>query len=274
LANGTSYSLNQIKMAYGTEGSEVGFIIVWDQVVESYVGALYQDIIRPWADQTSPLRISSLLAVVAPGVPLVQGFTSQATVVPVRFAHRSPLELIGAIMIDSADRFFTARNGTLTVITATNLPPVLRTYGVGGVPLHRLEVSDQSESFTSVTITNEVGNEVTRGDPYDGGAHLPIDNASTQDPFTMGGNAQRLLDASVTQSAPGVSSFTIKPVLGQVGFDTSLALDLYDRVRVAYTRPWDGVVVTETREISGIEHEGDALSGDWLTTVRCRAPVD
>ncbi len=248
-----------------------GLLATWTvDVVPSQKEAIHADIFRPWENDGGEARLSKLLAIAAPGVPFVQGASSTGSLMPVAFLSRSPLELIGTLMIEHADRFFATNDGTLKVITAGNLPPVSRTYGPGGTPYQSISVRQQSDPIASVTWTNEAGSSVTVGDPS-GGADLPIAGGSGKAEF-MRGNAQRVLDSAAAEAQPAVDAITLQPVHPDVDWIDTMSLDLYDRHDVAYKRPW-GAIVTERREVCGI-FEDATLRMPWTTTVRYRKPAD
>ena len=147
---------------------------------------------------------------------------------------------------------------------------VLRTYGVGGVPVMDMVVEDQAVAYASVKVTNEIGNEWTVGDSSKG-EQLTISD-STIEGGSMKNMAQFKLNASVAEAKPAVSSMTINPHRPEVGFADTLALDLYDRVNAAYQQPWLAAPTTELREICDLDHDFDTTNG-WLTTAYFRTPA-
>ncbi len=248
-----------------------GLLATWEaDVVPSQKEAIHADIFRPWAGDGSEARMTKLLGVAAPGVPFVQGGSSLNTLLPVNFSYRSPLMLIGAMMIDHADRFFATNDGTLKVITSTNIPGVSGTFGPGGTPYFDISVKQQSEAFASVSVTNEAGSEALVGDPA-GGSELAITGSSAKTGF-LPGNAKRFLDFAAAEAMPAVDRIVLKPSRSDVGFERTMAMDLYDRHDVAYERPW-GALVTERREVSAIFEDATTRSG-WTTEVYYRRPPD
>ncbi len=255
---------------YDQAGTEVGMVVAWDVVMVNEARfAVYDDIFAPWADDGSEARLQKLLDIAAPGVAFSQGASSTDSMIPVNFSARSPLELIGNIMIDHADRFFADRSGTLRVITSANVPPVKRRYGVGGVALHDIAFSEGGEAFAFVRVRNEEGSEATWGKGQ--GPEFTFEDSTGKAQF-LKGNAKRLYEASRLQSEPGgVTMVAVKPTI--VGWDV-LTDDLYDRVEVAFTQPWTGATVVQTREVCGIDDDADARSGDWVRTIWLRQPAD
>ncbi len=255
---------------YDQAGTEVGMVVTWDIVMVNEARfAVYDDIFAPWADDGSEARLQKLLDIAAPGVAFSQGASSTGTMIPVNFSARSPLELVGNIMIDHGDRFFADLSGELQVITSANVPAVKRRYGVGGIPLHDIAFDEGGEAFAFVRWRNEEGSEASWGKGQ--GPEFTFEDSTGKAQF-LKGNAKRLYEASRLQSEPGgVTMIAVKPTI--VGWDV-LTDDLYDRVEVAFTQPWTGATVVQTREVCGIDDDADARSGDWVRTVHLRQPVD
>lgn len=253
-------------LGYGS----LGMLATWNQTVfDADKSRIYDDVFTPWAGDGSEARLTKLLAMVAPGVPFSQGASSVGTLLPALLGARPPLKIIGALMIDHADRFFANLAGRLTVITSGNLPPVLRTYGTGGVPILDLDFSEQATPYGFVRYRNEAGQETRVGDVAKG-AELTIEDSAAKPQF-LSGNAQRLLDAAAAEAVPGPSTIWLDP--DSAGWVETLSLDLYDRFNVAYELPWVAGVVTKLREAYWIEHDFSPGPG-WTTMVRARAPID
>ena len=262
-------------------GGAIALVMLWNQTLSHSTGTMaltriYEDIFRPGQGDSMRTRIERILNIAAPGAHRNIETVGDYYLVPFNPMGRPTLDLLGNTVTDiQGGRMWVAIHdftGEQFGKIRINLgkPRVLRTYGVGGIPVTDMAVEDQAVAYKSVKVSNEVGNEWTVGDPSDG-EQLTISD-STIESGSLKNMAQYQLDASVAEAKPAVSSMTINPHRPEVGFDDTLALDLYDRVNAAYQRPWVAGPTTELREICDLDHDFDTTTG-WLTTAYFRTPA-
>lgn len=261
----------------GSIGAGTALVCVWRLVVTfTQQQALYDDIFRPWVGDRVVARMGKLITLAMPGLAQDLGSdVGTGLFLPVRFDGLPLLDLLRRAAMSVDGRLWASRDGTLVCRPyGTHNVSSVASYGPGGSPVRDLAVTDAHEDvLTEVLLKNEAGSTKSYQDgaaaTARGNRRGEIDGLMLKEPTELKTLAVRLVERR-KDPQPYVYSIVLAPADGDVGVGPTLALDIYDRIAVSWTRPWGGALVTEDAEIIGIEHSGDAGGGEFTTRLRLR----
>ncbi len=265
--------------------AEFGLLIIWNGVLitAGQMNTIHNDIVFPWSGDFTDQRLTKLLDIVAPGIAKSYLLGVNAvTCLPVTLGNYPSLRPIRHLVEGADGRCWVDRTGTLQYAHRQTSAPgaALRTYGAAGtagVPVRRVAVTDAREDVVNhCLVANEVGTKVafhdTGASKKQGEHRLELIESPLNSPSAMWHLAERTVHYRKAPK-PYVNELVISPSHTGVGYDDTLALDLYNRVDAAYVRPWDGQVVTSQGEVIGIEHVCQAKGGaEFTTRLRLRPP--
>jgi hypothetical protein len=267
------------------KSSALGLLILWNgvRITPAQMTAVHDDIVFPWAADITDQRITKLLDIVAPGI--VKSYLLgdiQEFCLPATLGNSPALPLIRRATEAADGRCWIDRTGTLRYAHRQTSAPgaALRTYGsagTGGVPVRRVAVTDAHEDVvTHCLVVSESGTRVAFNDTAASKKRGEHRWEIKDSPLAISDAMWHLAERTVhyrKDPRPYVNELDLAPSHPDVGYDATLALDLYDRVDAAYVRPWDSAVVTSQGEVIGVEHVGRAIGGaEFTTRLRLRPP--
>lgn len=256
--------------------AQFALCIIWDRVMTSFAN-LWADISAPWANQWTRERVPALIGVVYPGLPVAVTAGHTVTCLPVRFASLPLLDVLERTVAGADGRLWIPRvGGVMYADFSLGEPPAaIRTYGVGAVPVTDFDIDDTGESIvTQCAVSTEAGvkavYENRAASDRHGQRRITIDGVSLRNLHDAWARAEREVHfRSALQ--PYVQSIELMPVADGVGFDDTLALDIYDRIDHVRQAPAGGPNVTDRLDIVGLRHWASGAGfADWTTTLRTR----
>jgi hypothetical protein len=169
--------------------------------------------------------------------------------------------------------FFTAGGVWTLPARATNPPPVRWAYGIDAARISDLELSGGEEHLvTAAVIPTETGGRKgyvdtsARGQLTEAELTTPDLPVSPSLAWTL---AERFVHFG-SRVASHPSEIELHPPHDGMTWDDALAPELTDIATVAYQQPWTAAPTTGRVEVVGIDHSGDAETGQWYTYLRGR----
>jgi hypothetical protein len=169
--------------------------------------------------------------------------------------------------------FFTAGGVWTLPPRMTNPPPVRWAYGIDAARISDLELSGGEEHLiTAAVVPTETGG--FKG-YVDTSARSRLTEAewTTPDlpvfPLLAWTLAERFVHFG-SRVASHPSEVELHPPHDGMTWDDALAPELTDIATVAYQQPWVAAPTTGRVEVVGIDHSGDASTGQWFTYLRGR----
>jgi hypothetical protein len=169
--------------------------------------------------------------------------------------------------------FFTAGGVWTLPPRATNPPPVRWAYGIDAARISDLELSGGEEQLiTAAVIPTETGGQKGYVDTV-ARSRLTEAELTTPDLPVSPSLAWTLAERFVhfgSRVASHPSEVELHPPHDGMTWDDALAPELTDIATVAYQQPWAAGPTTGRVEVVGIDHSGDAETGQWFTYLRGR----
>jgi hypothetical protein len=169
--------------------------------------------------------------------------------------------------------FFTAGGVWTLPARATNPPPTRWAYGIDAARISDLELSGGEEHLiTAAVVPTEAGGRKGFADTA-ARSRLTEAELTTPDLPVSPSLAWTLAERFVyfgAQVASHPSEVELHPPHDGMTWDDALAPELTDVATVAYQQPWVAAPTTGRVEVVGIDHSGDAETGQWYTYLRGR----
>jgi hypothetical protein len=272
---------NPLACAFG-EQAEFAMECIWgERILADKQALIWDDIRRPWFNQYSHTRIERLLDLSMPGSSRnidIGGGTVMC--LPVSFYGRPLLDILRRTT-ESADgkmwadreNTFQSRNRSILAPSASVATYDMTQLGGGKITGY---VDPRDEIVTHAIISNGA-NVLQRFHSTDaserrGEARLEIGGLVMKSPQTLWDLAERTVHYR-SNIEPFVSEIELYPADDAVGYDNTLALELYTNITLIYRRPWIANPITQLSEIIGIANRADSRSsGPWRTILKLRPP--
>ena len=258
----------------GTPGTSAAMTAVWPvRLTDAQIDRVSADISAPWRGDNADERLAKLLDIATPGVDRNLDVASEE-MLPVSLTGSPALEVIRRT-VDSTSGKLWAQAGRVEFRNRDHAPAPVAAFGVGGIPIQKLTLTDGSEDrATHITVENEAGSRRVYNDAsakgVKGERRLTIETALrySNDMVALGQRTAERRSAAKDY----VSSITTGTGTDGVDIVKLLRIRLYDRITVAFARPWDSSTVeTQTLEVVARNHDGDAGgNGAWSSTFGLR----
>lgn len=265
---------DSVKFGFG-ENASIALVCIWDELLT--VGAnhwpwIWTDLRAPLFNQSVYARINSLLDIALPGV--VRSLSANSTIcLPVTMGV--PLLDLLRRLVGPFGRLWSDRANVLRYDPlATSSSSAIRTYG-DAIPVTNPQRA-KGQPVTHVTVENEAGSKAQYHDRAAserlGEQRLPINGSPLKHPTDLKWMATQVVAERSADTASYTASFDLDASLPTVGYDDTLALELYEKVDHVLHRRWMADV-TESLQVIGLVHEAENIGQDgirWTTAVRTR----